>query len=161
MTEKKILDKIIANVTEAIESYSLLPVNLKRLRLAKGMTQEELGKKVGISYEVIHLYETGYYDPPEVYLNKLAAVLGCSVEYFFLQDTAWEDRYTLCHCCKNLYGGSICDGNRPFPGSVTEKKVTKHEGKDIVSYKVLSCPLFERGRLSRANEKYLKTANHY
>jgi len=185
MTEKKIsesrvakyhthsLDKAIVGVAKALESYSLLPQNLKRMRQAKGMTQEDLAKKIGTTYHTIHRYEAGYCDPSEARLEKLANALGCPVEYFFLQDTTWDNQQltlradaqenTLCEKCMHLYGGSICDGKKPIPGWAAKKKVTKYKNSNaIVSYKVLSCPLFEQGRVHPlANDKYLKTANHY
>jgi len=70
---------------------------------------------------------------------------------------------SLCLSCMHLYGGSVCDGKKPIPGWVAQKRILRNKGcPDVEMYNVSSCPLFERGRIHpNANEKYLKTVNHY
>lgn len=52
-------------------------VNLRRIRRAADMTQNELAKKVGCCEGAIWSYETGRNAPSLFMLRKLAAALDC------------------------------------------------------------------------------------
>ena len=54
---------------------------LKRERLSKGLTQEDLGYAVGIRNVTISQYESGARTPSSPILSKLAGVLGISTDY--------------------------------------------------------------------------------
>ncbi|WP_152047925.1 helix-turn-helix domain-containing protein [Aureimonas psammosilenae] len=56
---------------------------LRLLRLQKGMTQEELGSLVGVSYQQIQKYETGSNRISASRLYFLAMQLSVGPEYFF------------------------------------------------------------------------------
>jgi transcriptional regulator with XRE-family HTH domain len=52
---------------------------LKRLRDAKGLSQEMLAKKVGVSREYVNRLEAGRHDPTVGMLQRLAKALGVPV----------------------------------------------------------------------------------
>ncbi len=52
---------------------------LKRLRMARGLSQEGLGRKTGLSREFIARLETGKHDPSLTTLTKLAKALKVKV----------------------------------------------------------------------------------
>jgi transcriptional regulator with XRE-family HTH domain len=54
-------------------------MRLKQLREARGLTQEKLAKKAGISRAYLARLETGRHDPHLSRLRKLAKVLGVKV----------------------------------------------------------------------------------
>ena len=54
--------------------------NLKRLRAANGMTQEQLAQAAGVPRICIARYETGKHDPGIRNVGKIAAALGCSLD---------------------------------------------------------------------------------
>ena len=54
--------------------------NIKELRQAIGLTQDQLAKIVGRSRINICRYETGEHNPPLAVAAKLAAALGCTVD---------------------------------------------------------------------------------
>lgn len=54
--------------------------NIKRLRLALDLTQEELGKRLREGKDVICHWERGRYSPTLEKLPKVAKALGVSVE---------------------------------------------------------------------------------
>ncbi len=54
-------------------------MRLKRLRESRGLTQERLAKKVGISRGYLARLEMGRHDPPLSRLRKLAKALGVPV----------------------------------------------------------------------------------
>ncbi len=65
--------------------------NIKRLRLEKGLTQEEVGKKLSVSKQTVQRYESG--DIPNVPYDKieiLAKIFGCSRAYLM----GWEEEKT-------------------------------------------------------------------
>lgn len=58
---------------------SNLGKQIKRLRLYAGMTQEEFSKKVGVSRPTISSWEVDRTEPSMQDVQKMASVLGCSV----------------------------------------------------------------------------------
>lgn len=53
--------------------------NIRRIRKERGLTQEELGKLVGLSGVAIMRYEKGQREPKVETLEKIAFVLGVKV----------------------------------------------------------------------------------
>lgn len=53
---------------------------LYKYRKAKGITQRELAKKLGVAQPTITQYETGARKPDIVTLKKLAKILGCTTD---------------------------------------------------------------------------------
>ena len=57
-----------------------LGVTLKKLRNQRGLTQEDLGKRVGVSYAYISMLESGAKKNPSLaLLKRLAKALGVPV----------------------------------------------------------------------------------
>lgn len=59
---------------------------IKEARLAKGLTQKQLGDLVGWSYSTISLYESGGRKPEPETLLTLANILGVSTDYLLGRD---------------------------------------------------------------------------
>ena len=55
---------------------------LKLLREQKGLSQEELGKSVGLSKSTIGMYEQGRREPDSATLLKIANLFKVSVDFF-------------------------------------------------------------------------------
>ena len=53
--------------------------NIKSVRVAAGLSQRELAKKLNISNKTISAYETGRAVPPTTTLVKIAEITGVSV----------------------------------------------------------------------------------
>ena len=66
-----------------IELNKVFGDRLKNKRLEKGLTQKELGIKLGISDAAITQYEKGRREPKRELLFKLADILDVSINYFF------------------------------------------------------------------------------
>lgn len=63
---------------------------IKTLRAMRGFTQQELGKKCGISFQQVQKYEKGH---NSIYVHRLAdiaTVLGVSINYFFSPNKIME-----------------------------------------------------------------------
>lgn len=68
---------------------------LKSIRKAKGLTQEQLGKKVGVSSQVVSNWERGYTTSlsPEM-LNSIAGALDTTPEVFLGLQTVVKTNYS-------------------------------------------------------------------
>ncbi len=53
--------------------------NIKKLRKAAGLTQKQLGEKLGISFQSVAQWETGKRIPKIETLRKIAAALNCDI----------------------------------------------------------------------------------
>lgn len=53
-----------------------LSVRIKRLRIANGLTQKQLGELIGTSAAAVGKWEMGVYLPKGRYVSKLARALG-------------------------------------------------------------------------------------
>lgn len=58
--------------------------NVRRLREERGLTQKELGERVGVSRQAINAIETGKFDPSIWLAYDLAQFFGVSIEALFL-----------------------------------------------------------------------------
>lgn len=65
---------------------------LRRVRLFRKMTLEELGKELGVSQQQIAKYETGENRLAVATLHRASKVLGCNIAWFFegLDEAAGE-----------------------------------------------------------------------
>jgi putative transcriptional regulator len=62
--------------------------SIKELRTAAGLTQEELGRRAGVSRQTVISIEGGRYDPSLALAMKLASLLGSRVEEIFFPEEA-------------------------------------------------------------------------
>lgn len=62
---------------------TLLADNVRRLRLAKSMTQDELAGELGIEQQVISLIENGRANPTVLLLDAMAEALKVQVAELF------------------------------------------------------------------------------
>lgn len=62
-------------------TYCSFGENLKKLRKGRGMTQSELGGKIGLSKAVISKYETGLGYPSFDVLIRIAKFFGVTTDY--------------------------------------------------------------------------------
>lgn len=67
---------------------------LKELRNEKGMTQEQLGEKIGVSNKTISRWETGKYMPPVECLNMLCDIYNISINEILGGERASGDEFT-------------------------------------------------------------------
>lgn len=60
---------------------------IKDRRVAKGMTQGELARLIGVSAPAIAQWERGDTNPTADKLPAIAAALGCTIDDLFKHDT--------------------------------------------------------------------------
>lgn len=61
-------------------------MRIKQLREAAGMSQRELGERIGISGPAVAMWESGENRPSLTNLEKLADVLGVSIDAILGRD---------------------------------------------------------------------------
>lgn len=59
---------------------------MKKARLAKGLSQTELAKQIGVSRQTINMIENGDYNPTIALCLKICKVLGQTLDSLF-----WEE----------------------------------------------------------------------
>ena len=57
---------------------------IEEIRNAKGIRQEELAKKLGVSRQTISSLENGRYNPSILLAHKIAKLFGMTIEEVFL-----------------------------------------------------------------------------
>ena len=67
--------------TDSIKGY--VASRIKHYRKAAGLTQKELGEKIGVKHNTISSYESGKNEPEQNMLFKIASALGISVNDLF------------------------------------------------------------------------------
>ena len=67
---------------------------LKQLRNENGMTQEQLGEKLGVSNKTVSRWETGNYMPPVECLNMLSEIYQISINEILRGERASGDEFT-------------------------------------------------------------------
>ena len=62
---------------------ALMKNRLKVMRAERNWTQEELGKRVGVSRQAIHALETEKHDPSLDFVYRISKEFGATVEQIF------------------------------------------------------------------------------
>ena len=65
---------------------------LRELREAKGLTQEELAKALGVTRQTVIAIEKGKYDPSLRLAFKIARFFGVKIEDVFLYEGDGDER---------------------------------------------------------------------
>ena len=60
-----------------------MSMNLKQKRLELGLTQQQIADAMGTGRTTVAMWETGASMPPASKLQKLAKILGCSMDDLF------------------------------------------------------------------------------
>ena len=63
--------------------YNQITENIKKLRKEKGITQEELAKRIGVSRQTVNALEAGKYVPSTVLALKISKYFKMNVEEIF------------------------------------------------------------------------------
>lgn len=66
--------------------------NIKKTREEKGITQEQLGKSIGLTSASVCRIETGVSDPSTSMISKIAKALNCDPISFFFCEERIEDK---------------------------------------------------------------------
>ena len=73
----------------------LIGANIKRLRIARELTQGKLGEYLGVTFQQIQKYESGKNSISAASLAVLAVALKCRMEEFFALPHRANDRFAI------------------------------------------------------------------
>ena len=62
------------------------------LRQGRGLTQQRLADKLGVTAQAVSKYETGQSLPDVQMLKSLAVIFGCTTDYLLGYEPAWYSR---------------------------------------------------------------------
>lgn len=77
----RLLPKDSSNLTEE-ECLREFGIRLRKLMIRKGVSQEELSDRTGITQAMLSRYITGKAAPSFYRIDKIAKALGCSIDEF-------------------------------------------------------------------------------
>jgi DNA-binding XRE family transcriptional regulator len=79
---------LVAHIEDSVEAHQQLGVQLRAAREQCGVTQTEIGRLLGVTYQQIQKYETGRNRITAIDLYRLATALQIDLTWFFAsQDT--------------------------------------------------------------------------
>ena len=73
----------------------LMVENLRSLRKARGMSQQQLADAIGVTQQAIHQYENNKIEPDIENLKRLADALSTSVDYLINHRPSTQESYTI------------------------------------------------------------------
>jgi len=71
---------------------NILGKNLRRLRLAQGLSLQDLGDILGVTSSAVSSWELGHKKPRHDTIKKLASYLGVSVDYLIGRSTLQDEK---------------------------------------------------------------------
>ena len=78
-------------MTENRKTREMIGERIRKARKAKGMSQEELAEKLGVSFQAVSTWEQGKFIPDSEHLPMLARELNLSLDALFAEEEkSWE-----------------------------------------------------------------------
>ncbi len=75
--------KKVLNYKVTDKSKSVIPERIKETRIYRGLTQKELGEKIGLTRQAINSYEAGTNIPPLNILLEISKILEFPINFFY------------------------------------------------------------------------------
>ena len=74
-----------------MKQSEMIGKRIKKARQAKGLSQEQLGEKLGVSFQAVSTWETGKFIPDSDHLSALSRILDISLDALFAEEEhPWE-----------------------------------------------------------------------
>lgn len=74
----------------------VLAANIQKYRKKCGLTQEDLAKKLGVTFQAVSKWENAKTAPDILFLPTMADLFGCSIDELFSREIKTEIHYDLC-----------------------------------------------------------------
>ena len=111
-----------------------LSEKIKIVRKARGYSQEELGKKVGVTRQTVFDWEKGNYEPNLDSIRFLTQELEVSFDTLLDEDIDLSDRRQLNIALKNLSEEAKEKVNNSFRYRIQEYTITKKDYAFVITY---------------------------
>lgn len=132
--------------------------NIKSMRRKRGLTQEELGKRIGVEKSAVSRWENGDRKPKIDHLNNIALVLEVPLGALLSDNDLYES--------VGNWEGSIIDDKRRKDQKDTEKDIqsglemVKEETEDFETHEILiTLPKVDDPELLQAFEGFKELKN--
>ena len=105
----------------------ILAANIQKYRKKRGLTQEELAEKLGVTFQAVSKWENAKSAPDIFFLPKMAELFGCHIDEMFSRDIKTEIHYDLCTefpwYDDEIIRGVVCLGRKilQVTDNITEK----------------------------------------
>lgn len=94
----------------------VLAANIQKYRKKCGLTQEELAKQLGITFQAVSKWENAKTAPDISFLPTMADLFGCHIDELFSREVKSEIHYDLCSefpwYDDNIIRGVVCLGRK-------------------------------------------------
>ena len=143
-------------ITSDNKDLTVVEIRIKFLRNLKGITQEELSKKLGVSQSLINSWENGYQNVSLRQLVKLAYFYGVPVDYIFGLITNFDKKmYKFKKDLDLKYLGKNIRIIRKIKG-LTQEEFAKelHTKRSNIGY-------YERGKLTMSSADLKEICNDF
>lgn len=94
----------------------VLAANIQKYRKRKGLTQEELAGKLGVTFQAVSKWENAKSTPDIALLSVMAELFGCYIDELFSRDIKTEIHYDFCTEFPwhddNVIRGVVCLGRK-------------------------------------------------
>ena len=94
----------------------VLAENIQKNRKKCGLTQEELAKKLGVTFQAVSKWENAKTAPDILFLPILADLFGCYIDELFSREIKTEIHYDHCHEFPweddAIIRGVVCEGRK-------------------------------------------------
>ena len=74
----------------------VLAANIHKFRKKCGLTQEELAKKLGVTFQAVSKWENAKTAPDILFLPIMADLFGCYIDELFGKTVKTENHFDLC-----------------------------------------------------------------
>lgn len=144
--ERETRQKEFEQIPDVDLEYVDFGTRIKQLRQEMGMTQVELAEKLGLSKQILSLYEAGKRSPKIAQVQKFAEILNVSADYL-LGDSSEEAAFnSVCSTQdKPFYKIFIevtCDQmGLDIPGVVRVTGLTDRQVRTIITRRMKEAPL--------------------
>ena len=129
----------------------VLAANIQKYRKKCGLTQEELAKKLGVTFQAVLKWENAKTAPDILFLPTMADLFGCYIDELFSREIKTEIHYD--HCPEfpwaddTIIRGVVCEGRKILQTSTLVDKFTFEiigDAKNVQS----ECNIEVRGNVS-------------
>ncbi len=87
-------------------NHTVLAANLQKFRKRRGLTQEELAQKLGVTFQAVSKWENAKAAPDVFLLPMIASLFGCSIDQLFLGVKREPIRIDKIAVGKNIFDAS-------------------------------------------------------
>ena len=144
--ERKARQEAFEHIPEVELEYMDFGTRIRQLRSEMGMSQVEFAEKLGLSKQILSLYEAGKRSPKIAQVKKFAEILKVSVDYL-LGDSAEEAAfYSVCSTQEKPFYKIFIEVTYDqmgldIPGIVRVTGLTDRQVRTIITRRMKEAPL--------------------